>query len=173
MKILEGRTIGDVYTMDRRPSLLVGPDERFTAVVRRFAERPEMRGIFVVGEKDRLIGVITRRDLLDWARVQLGEATYSTEEAWLAEDVRLTALMRAITAGEVMRPGSEAAAVRPSDTLAEALRRMIAHDLICLPVVDEQGRVLGDLKLTEVLACALEANSQADEASDIDLMPRC
>jgi len=173
MKILEGRTIGDVYTMDRRPSLLVGPDERFTAVVRRFAERPEMRGIFVVGEKDRLIGVITRRDLLDWARVQLGEATYSTEEAWLAEDVRLTALMRAITAGEVMRPGSEAAAVRPSDTLAEALRRMIAHDLICLPVVDEQGWVLGDLKLTEVLACALEANSQADEASDIDLMPRC
>jgi len=80
-----------------------------------------MRGIFVVGEKDRLIGVITRRDLLDWALVQLGEATYSTEEAWLAEDVRLTALMRATTAGEVMRPGSEAAAVRPSDTLAEAL----------------------------------------------------
>jgi len=155
MKVLQNATVADVYSMDRRPSLLVQPEEDFTTVVRRFAERPEIRGIFVVDTQGRLLGVITRRDLLDWARVQIGGASLSTQDGWLAEDVRLASLMRAVTAGEVLRPNSERAAVRPQDTLAEALQRMIALDLICLPVIDAQGRVQGDLKLTEVLAYAL------------------
>jgi CBS domain-containing protein len=46
-------------------------------------------------------------------------------------------------------------AVKPDDSLAHALRLMIELDLIVLPVVDKANRVVGDLKLSELLAAVI------------------
>jgi Mg/Co/Ni transporter MgtE len=63
--------------------------------------------------------------------------------------------MRASSTEEVARPDSAEAAVRLDDPLSEALRKMLVLDLICLPVVDEAGKIIGDLKFTEILYQAL------------------
>ena len=155
MNTLQQYTVRDACDLDVRPPLIVGPEEEFSAVIGRFASHPEVRGIFVADGKERLLGVITRTDLLDWARIRLGTALQTpipdTDKA-----IRLAALVQASSAGQVMSPESRRAAVRPDDTLAHALRLMIELDLIVLPVVDETGRITGDLKLAELLSLIVE-----------------
>jgi Mg/Co/Ni transporter MgtE len=67
----------------------------------------------------------------------------------------LISLIHASTAGQVMRSDSHRAAVKPDDSLAHVLRLMIELDLIVLPVVDKANRVVGDLKLSELLAAVI------------------
>lgn len=155
MKRLKKITVEEAYNLDKTPSLIAAPNDEFTNVVRRFAEQPDLRGIFVAEEDNHLIGVITRRDLLDWARVQIGASFYTPEEHWLKEDVRLFELMRASKAHEVARPDSASSAVHVDDPLSEALRKMLVHDLSCLPVIDDDNIIIGDLKLSEILHQAL------------------
>lgn len=151
MNQLKSITIKEAYSFDKTPSLIVKPEDDFEEVVRRFSDQPELRGIFVADNSDYLLGVITRRDLLDWARIQIGASFYASDDHWLKEDVRLLELMRASKAQEVARTDSANAAVHLDDPLAEALRKMLVLDLICLPVVDEAGVIIGDLKITEIL----------------------
>ncbi len=151
MKRLRDITVEQAYNLDRTPSLIAAPDDEFTDVVRRFARQPDLLGIFVAEADCHLLGVITRRDILDWARVQIGAPFYTSDEHWLKEDVRLFEMMRASKASEVAREDSASAAVRLSDPLSEALRKMLLLDLSCLPVVDGTGIIIGDLKLSEIL----------------------
>ena len=46
--------------------------------------------------------------------------------------------------------------VKPSDTIQTALERMIAYGDAIVPVLDNEGKVLGDLRVTEILMKALE-----------------
>jgi len=41
--------------------------------------------------------------------------------------------------------------IRPDDPLDQALQIMLDSDIIALPVVDDEGRILGDLTLSDVL----------------------
>ncbi len=148
---LQRLTVKDAYHLDLIPSLIVGPDEDFSEVVQRFASRPVTRGIFVADEERHLLGVITRTDLLDWARVKLG-AVLQAPIPNRDKTLRLAGLLHAATAGQVMHPDSHRAAVKVDDSLAHALRLMIELDLTVLPVVDDHKRIIEDLKLDEILA---------------------
>ncbi|MEM3527317.1 MAG: CBS domain-containing protein, partial [Candidatus Bathyarchaeia archaeon] len=55
------------------------------------------------------------------------------------------------TAREIIHRHSYDAYVKPDDDLIKALDLMVSMDVIDIPVVDEQGRILGDLKLSDVL----------------------
>jgi CBS-domain-containing membrane protein len=155
MRTLQKLTVRDAYNLDLSPALIVGPDEDFSQVIKRFASSPELRGIFVAGADQQLLGVIARTDLLDWARAKLG-AILQGPIRDIDKTLRLVNLMRASTAGQVMHPKSSRAGVKPEDTLSLALRRMIELDLIVLPVVDGDNRIVGDLKLSELLARVTE-----------------
>jgi len=155
MIILQKLTVKDAYHLDLTPSLIVDPDEDFSQVIKRFASIPEARGIFVADEDRHLLGVITRSDLLDWARVKLG-AFLHTPPANREKTLRLITLMNASTAGQVMHPDSNRAAVKADASLAHALRLMIDLDLIVLPVIDETTRIVEDLKLSEILGRIVE-----------------
>lgn len=160
MKHLKNLTVEEVYNLDETPSLIANPDDEFSDVVRRFAEQPDLRGIFIADSQGKLMGVITRRDLLNWARIQLGASFYTSDEHWLKEDVRLFELMRASKAIEVAHKDSGGACVQLLEPLSEALRKMLTLDLSCLPVVDGEGIIIGDLKLSEILLQALLASDE-------------
>ena len=151
MRTLQKLSVRDAYSFDTNPPLIVGPDEDFADIIQRFANLPELRGIFVADGEQHLLGVITRTDLLDWARMKLSPASqvlFPHQE----KTFRLIGLIHASTAGQVMKPDSHRAAVKPDDSLAHALRLMIELDLIVLPVVDEANRIVEDLKLSELMA---------------------
>lgn len=144
--------VRDVFDPARTLALIVDEDTPFEEVIRRFAERTDLRGIFVVDAKRRLTGVITRTDLLSWASLVFRSPGPPSRVGW----GRLFRLARATTAKEACQPHSHLSRVSPDDPLDEALARMVAHKLIDLPVVDADGRILGDLRLTELLVKALD-----------------
>ena len=156
MLTLKKLTVRDACDFDPHPSLIVEPDEDFAKIIQRFASLPELRGIFVADSEKRLLGVITRRDLLAWARVKIGPPEEILSSPKVEKAIRLINLMQASTVGQFMRPNSHRAAVKPDDSLACALKLMTELDLIVLPVIDEAGRIVEDLKLSELLARAIQ-----------------
>ncbi len=167
MITLQRLKVKDAYHMDLIPSLIVQPDEEFSKVVQRFASRPVTRGIFVADADSCLLGVITRTDLLDWARVRLG-AVLQAPIPDRDKTFRLVSLMHASTAGQVMRQDSHRAAVKADDSLAHALRLMIELDLTVLPVVDENICIVEDLKLDEILARIVEEDDKKSQETGSD-----
>jgi CBS domain-containing protein len=129
-------------------------------VLRRLAEESSLRGVFVTDVEGHLVGVITRTDILEWVRIRLGLAL---KGARLTPDriLRLAQLVRAAKATDAIHPGSEKVAVRPEDTLDLALQLMLQTDLVSVPVVDDEGRILGDLTLSFVLRYLLDAAAAA------------
>jgi Mg/Co/Ni transporter MgtE len=160
MLTLQKLGVKDVYTPGFNTSLVVGPDEDFSEVIKRFANHPELPGIFVVNAKQHLLGVITRADLLDWARIKIG-AFLHVPAAGLEKTLRLASLMYASTAGQVMHPTSHRAAVHLNQPLAQALRLMMELDLIVLPVVDDSGQMCGIIKLSNILNRIVQESEQA------------
>ncbi len=156
MLTLKKLTVRDAYNFDPHPSLIVGPDEDFAKTIQRFANLPELRGIFVADSEKRLLGVITRRDLLAWARVKIGPPEGILSSFKVEDTIRLINLMHASTVGQFMHPDSHRSAVKLDDSLAHALRLMIELDIIVLPVVDETNRIVEDLKLSELLAQVIQ-----------------
>ncbi len=123
----------------------------FEDVIRNFAEQPDLLGVFVVGEGDRLTGVITRQDMLFWAGITFGPQPTESRFTWH----NLVKLANATTAMDACNPLSHFSAVRLDDPLEQAFGVMLAHKLTDIPVVDKDGKILGDLRLSDLLTKAL------------------
>jgi CBS domain-containing protein len=151
--------VKDVYDPKHRLSVIVRADEPLEDVLRRFAQESWLRGIFVTDKVGHLKGAITRTDLLSWARLRLGTALQGPS---LAPDhlLRLAQLVRAATVEDALHPDSQKAAVRPGDPVDHALRLMLQLDLIAIPVVDDEGHILGDLTLSLVLRYLLDLEEE-------------
>ncbi len=165
MIILQSQTVGDAYSLEVAPSLVVPHDAKLEDAIRAFTSRSERGGIFVVNSERRLMGMITHTDLLDWARVRLG-ALLQAPLPDAHKTIRLANLIDATTAGEVMRPNSGQAAVTVNDSLADALMLMIELDLIVVPVVDENSHIIGDLKMSEILARVIDAGERGADRGE-------
>ena len=154
--------VQDVFDPKETLSMIVYSHEPLEDVLRRFSEESWLRGIFVINRAAQLLGVITRRDLLLCAQVRLGTALSGPSHS-RNRLLRLAELMRAGTAKDTIRPDSQEAAVQADDPLDRALRLMLEMDLLAVPVVDDGGRILGDLTLSGVLRYILSLSE--DEAS--------
>jgi len=147
--------VQDVYDPNKMHSLVVDEDELVEKVIKAFAEQPSLRGIFVVDKEKAFKGVITRRDLLNWARIQLGIGVDRREisrAARMSEVIgELIRYAYASTAKELVRQYSYRVYVKPEDSIISALNIMFLSDLIDIPVIDGQGKIIGDLKLNEIL----------------------
>jgi CBS domain-containing protein len=131
-------------------SLIVREDECLADVLRRFSEESWLRGIFVTDAEGRFCGVITRTDMVHWARLRLGTALRSV--AGIGENMlRLATLVQADRAADAIHPNSQTAKVSLSDPLDLALQIMIRTDLVDIPIVDDDQRIVGDLLFSDVL----------------------
>ena len=154
MKKLEKITVKDTMCLDDDDPILLKLSDDFSQVIKNFSQHIEIKGIFVVDEDGRFLGVITRTDMLDWARAKLGTILYKPLTD-MNETIRLVTLIGASKVGDILRPETKDAAVNQDDTLGEALKIMVDIDLIVLPVVDESSRVVGRLRLSEILEQSL------------------
>jgi CBS-domain-containing membrane protein len=146
--------VKDAYQLEDEDPILVRLTDEFSQVIHNFAQHAELRGIFVVDEEDRFLGVITRTDQLEWAQAKLG-AILLKPLTDMDKTIRLITLIGTSSVGDILRPETRAAAVFTSDTLAHALRKMIETDLIILPVIDKSQKIIGSLTLSELLNRAL------------------
>ena len=147
---LQKLTVKDAYRLDYEDPIILGCDDEFIQVIENFAQHADLRGVFVVDEEFHFSGVITRTDLLDWARVKLGAALLmpltDSDKA-----IRMSTLVNATTVGDILRQETNNVAVFGNDSLAHALRIMVESDLVILPVINESRHIIGNLSLSELL----------------------
>jgi CBS domain-containing protein len=117
--------------------------------------KQRISSIPVVSVQGKVVGVVAEIDLLKKEELQrdpdghhLTHMTYRTRRA----------IATAETAGELMR--ANPTTVRPDATVAEAARLMDRHQVRCLPVVDENGKLLGVVGPRDLLRVFLRPDDQ-------------
>jgi CBS domain-containing protein len=99
----------------------------------------------------RVVGVVTARDLL----------AASLSKTLEFDPQQRRTFMRSVDVGEVM--SAEPVTVGAEDSLAEAARRMVGRKIGCLPVVAEDGSLVGLVTETDLLRVALLADDDEEE----------
>jgi CBS-domain-containing membrane protein len=154
MNTLQKTLVKDAYQLDNEDPILTNLTADFSHVIQNFALHCELRGVFVVDDDNRFLGVITRTDQLEWAQAKLG-AFLLKPLTDMDKTIRLITLIGSTSVGDILRTETKNAAVLADDSLAHALKKMIETDLIILPVIDEAQQIIGSLTLTEILNTAL------------------
>jgi CBS domain-containing protein len=118
------------------------PDEPLDAIDPIASDLAAVRHLVVVDAKRRVVGILSLRDLLEvsLARLRKGDS-----------DLARTSL-RAMAVSDLMSRPVET--VGPDEVLAAAANRMITHRIGCLPVVREDGVLLGVVTDADLLAAA-------------------
>jgi len=152
---METIKVRDVYDPQDMVTAIFPEDVPLSDIITKLADDPCLRGIFLVDSRLRFAGVITRSDLLKWAYLRVGEQVGSIGVRISRRDI--FDLVISGKAQDVARGDWRTLGVRPDDNLEEALRQMFEHDAIDLPVLDQNGKILGDLRLSRVLREAVKA----------------
>jgi len=159
MITLQRLTVKDAYRLDDEDPVILRLNDEISQVINNFAHHADLRGVFVVDDDNRFFGVITRTDLLDWARVKIG-GFFLKPLIDMDKTIRLITLIDASTVGDILRQETKKVVVFANDTLAHALQMMIEADLIVLPVIDESQQIIGSLTLSELLYLALTKSQE-------------
>lgn len=148
--------VKEVHGLHGTASMSVPEDISLDDVITRLAHEPGLRGLFLTDSRQRFVGVITRRDLTKWVRLQcFGETGRRDLSAW-----EVVSLVSARKGKDVLRGEAQLVGVKETDTLQTALDQMIASKEDIIPVLDSERRIIGDLKLSEVLLKTIEAGRQ-------------
>ena len=116
---------------------LVDIDASIEEVIGKVSENPASRSVYVVNDKQRLVGIISVKEIL-----HIMGARYLKKRS-----VALAHGILAKTAADIMR---DPEFVIPDDDLEEALRLSVMYDIEDLPVVDK-GKVIGNLDCFELI----------------------
>jgi len=98
--------------------------------------------VFIVGTDDRLIGILTKGDLV--AEVQMAHSDRLIDWSYLVQNPDSVPEKKV---SEIMQP--DFISVGPDESLSEAGHTMIVNNLQLLPVV-EDGKILGNIKLRDI-----------------------
>jgi CBS domain-containing protein len=133
----------------------VRQDTTFKDVVRALARR-DVSAVPVVDADGRVLGVVSEADLLIKQGTQELDFSRSLLAWWRGRrDLRRTT---ATTAGRLMT--TPAVTVTAGSTVAAAARTMTAHNVKRLPVVDDDGRLVGIVSRKDVLTVFLRADDE-------------
>jgi len=152
MKIIQ---VKDVYQLHGTASDTVFEDSSLEEIVRIFATKPALRCIFLINSSQRFAGIITPNDLLKWSTIMLLKGKVEIKSAEEAERI-----VFATKAMDLKADYWPSLGVKETDNLQTALNQMIGSGENILPVIDNQGKILGDLRLSEILLKAFEVGKR-------------
>jgi len=139
--------VKDVFRTRGTHCIIVDEEEPFKEIITLFTRKSHYRDIFVVNKRKKLIGIISRSDLLNWARFKLGIGT----EGHTPSIDEIQRFVFSTTAKDVMNKETHNIHVSPEDSIITAMDIMVSSDLIDIPVIDKEGKILGDITLTEIM----------------------
>ena len=100
-----------------------------------------IRHLPVVDADNRVVGIVTQRDLYKASISSVLGFAQAKEHEWLAK-VRVRDVMT-----------KEVTAIAPEAGVVEAVDKLVTAKFGCLPVVDEHGTLVGLLTETDCLRC--------------------
>ncbi|MFF9038990.1 CBS domain-containing protein [Streptomyces sp. NPDC014892] len=145
--------VSDVMTF---PAVAVRRDTPFKEIVRAMTAR-QVGAVPVVEGDGRVVGVVSEADLLP-------KEEFRDRDLTRAERLRRMpdlAKAAAVTAEEVM--STPAIVVRPDVTLGQAARIMAVNRVKRLPVIDDEGRLLGVVSRGDLLKVFLRSDEDIEE----------
>jgi len=127
----------------------VQEEEQIYRVVEKVVEDRETMLACVVDRQGKLVGTIRPRELLKAVEVhEFGAVRYPFFEAREALHLLTSRYARDIMGAPT--------SVRPDDEVEKAIGLMLEGGFYEVPVVDEQGRVLGEINYFSILAASVE-----------------
>jgi CBS-domain-containing membrane protein len=134
---------------------VIRPNDQLAAIVEAFARDPGAHAIFVVDDQDHLLGWIREESLdADLLTLVLPRQLWSESDGMDTRAVLRAARGTAVAARELM---GKVRSVTPETRLSEAVGVMSRSRQSVAPLVDDAGRLLGYLRLLEVLAHVLRS----------------
>ncbi len=129
--------VRDFYQKVTPEADIVGAETSIEDIIEIVAENPASRSVYVVDDKEVLIGIISVKEILNI----LGARYLKKRSVAIVHEIL------AKNAADIMR---DAEFVCPDDDLEEALKTSVMHSIEDLPVVDE-GKVVGNLDCFELI----------------------
>lgn len=143
--------VKDVYQLHGTASITVTEEILLEDIIYRFANEPGIRGVFLTDEEQKFAGMISRMAIMKWAEFQLfGKIKKEIPAS------EVTKLVDEIKAKYLARGDWRSLGVKEWDTLEKAFNQMMMFGEDVIPVIDEDGRIIGDLRLSEVLLKVIE-----------------
>ncbi len=150
----------NLITKGREDLALVRPDDDLEEVVRIILQSPKTMSAYVVDEDGKLIGVITIWDILQATVAHDPDTINSGSPSILFDKEFLERYAFSEKAKDLMR---EPVCVDLTHSLRRAYKLMVEHGLTEIPVVDNQGRIIGDLTLLELLEAAWNLDRKGEK----------
>lgn len=146
--------------MHGNASITVSEDVSLEYVLSYLGHEQHIRGIFLVDAAQKFKGVITSLDLRRWVHIELfgGKGRH---EIPISTFYRIADAKKA---RDLARGDYRSLGVKETDSLQTALNKMLDFEEDIIPVLDSEGRILGDLRLSEVLLKSLEVGKRHREA---------
>ena len=148
--------VKDVYLLHGSAGTVAEESAPLKDIIRIYAEQPGTRGVFLVDEYRRFSGMVSRLAIQKWAEYQLFGKWQGDESCH-----GINEMIDSVKAKDVAHGNWSSLALKTDDPLETAFKRMIDLGEDILPVVDDKGRIIGDLSLSEVLEKAIEAGGCA------------
>jgi CBS domain-containing protein len=149
--------VKDAFHEHGTSAIIVEENIPLRDIISIYAKQPKITGIFLVDNNKRFSGIVSKYAIQKWAQYQLSDKWQGdgscSEISNMIESVQSIALART---GKTM-------GLRGEDTLEKAFKLMVDLGEDILPVVDTEGRIIGDLTLSEVLLKAIETGCQSTQ----------
>ena len=110
-------------------------------IMREFIDNPALHHVCVIGDGGKLLGIINRKHLF--------KVVFSHHVAPDTMISKLLLLHDAQTSGEIM--SSHVLAAKEDDSIDDVIRLMIEHNIRELPIIGENGNVIGFLTLLIIM----------------------
>jgi CBS domain-containing protein len=144
---LEKIFISDIHKIFGTKMKTLPLDATLEDAIRIFASETSLSGICLLANNENYAGMITRMDLLKWSHLQFTDG-HGIHGVAISEYYRM---IDARKAKDLVSRASGDYYVKESDTIQTALDKMIDSEEDIIPVLNAQGKILGDLRLSEIL----------------------
>jgi len=138
--------VEDVCRLIASKPAIVPEDMPIEEVLNEFVNDPKRRIVCVVDSEQKLVGLISLTELLIYIGVHAGEAVKSFTHLTPYE-----AGLRYMMGNQAKHVMREAISVKSDDKLLDALNMMERTGLDELPVVNDEGMIIGEIHALEIL----------------------
>jgi len=138
--------VRDIFRLIVSKPAVVPEDARIEEVLNEFVNDPRRRIVCVVDSEQKLVGLISLTELLIYIGVHAGEAVKSFTHLTPYE-----AGLRYMMGNQAKHVMREAISVKSDDKLLDALNMMERTGLEELPVVNDEGMIIGEIHGLEIL----------------------
>ncbi|MAT96960.1 MAG: hypothetical protein CL608_07450 [Anaerolineaceae bacterium] len=138
-------------------ALLIEPEMKLETLLAKLLKQNNKKSIFLVDDDGKLAGILNIKELLIWGWLHLGllKSTFSLSER------KLRRVARSQVANDLCIPNSHNMVISSQTTVEEAMDALLLSSQNVVAVVDENGCIINDLHIDDLLAYAMHESQES------------